>query len=361
MFQGYKKLDGFLSKYQKFIISTHESPDGDGLGAEIAFRELLIGLKKTAFILNSDPIPDKFLFIDPDNEINIFNKNLNLPSNLNEYAVFVLDTNDFNNIGAAYHHIKDTINEVFIIDHHEGGDNKFEDNFIKAEASSASEIIYDILKYYSDYVRPNNMVLAIYGDIDSNKTKKDVEKIFSSFKSKRPPDIFVPEELQQLNTRKAVENKDKLQTVIILGFLGPSINNLDYYSMEVLNSLLNGLGSRMFEKLRGEKALAYYVGSNYIPGLETGAYLFYIGTISEKKEEAINGILEQIDKLREEDISPEELEMAKRNLIGEKSLSLQTIGSQAFSSSINELFGLGHNWDDLFVKKRNPKCVYARI
>ncbi len=76
MFQGYKKLDSFLSKNKKFIISTHESPDGDGLGAEIAFKELLTRLKKTAYILNSDPIPDKYLFIDPDKEINIFNENL---------------------------------------------------------------------------------------------------------------------------------------------------------------------------------------------------------------------------------------------------------------------------------------------
>jgi bifunctional oligoribonuclease and PAP phosphatase NrnA len=151
MFPGFKKLDSFLTKNQKFIISTHESPDGDGLGAEIAFKELLTSINKTAYILNSDPIPDKFLFIDPDNEINIFNKNLNLPAinELNEYAVFVLDTNDFDNIGAAYTHIKDKVKEVFIIDHHEGGDDKFEDNFIKAEASSASEIIYDIIKYYN--------------------------------------------------------------------------------------------------------------------------------------------------------------------------------------------------------------------
>ncbi|MBN2042053.1 MAG: bifunctional oligoribonuclease/PAP phosphatase NrnA [Spirochaetes bacterium] len=147
MFPGFKKLDAFLDKYDKFIISTHESPDGDGLGAEIAFNELLYCLNKEAVILNSDPIPDKFLFIDIDNEINIYNEKKDFP-NLEEYAVFVLDTNDFDNIGTAYKHIKDRVKDVFIIDHHEGGQDKFEDNFIKAEASSASEIIYDIIKYY---------------------------------------------------------------------------------------------------------------------------------------------------------------------------------------------------------------------
>jgi len=145
---GIKNLNDFLSKYEKFIISTHESPDGDGLGAEIAFNELLHKLGKTAFILNSDPIPDKFHFIDVENEINIYKKDFNFPDDLREYAVFVLDTNNFDNIGAAYHYIKDKVKEVFVIDHHEGGKDRLEDCFIKAEASSACEIIYGILKYF---------------------------------------------------------------------------------------------------------------------------------------------------------------------------------------------------------------------
>ena len=67
MLLGLKNLKNFLSRHEKFIISTHESPDGDGLGAEIAFLETLLRLGKTAFILNSDPIPDKYKFIDAEN------------------------------------------------------------------------------------------------------------------------------------------------------------------------------------------------------------------------------------------------------------------------------------------------------
>ncbi len=149
MLTGLKNLSDFLSKYQKFVISTHESPDGDGLGAEIAFNELLHHLGKTSFILNSDPIPDKFLFIDTDNEINIYSDDFKLPDDLDEYAVFVLDTNNFDNIGAAYHNLKDKIKEVFVIDHHEGGRDRIEADFIKVEASSASEIIYEIMRDYN--------------------------------------------------------------------------------------------------------------------------------------------------------------------------------------------------------------------
>ncbi len=164
MFLGLKNLRTFLSKYQKFIISTHESPDGDGLGAEIAFKELLDHLGKTSLILNSDPIPDKFLFIDVEGEINIYNDNFKFPDDLDEYAVFVLDTNNFDNIGDAYHKIKDNIQEVFVIDHHEGGHDRFEADFIKAEASSACEIIYEIMKDFN--VEPSlKAAQALYAGI----------------------------------------------------------------------------------------------------------------------------------------------------------------------------------------------------
>ncbi|MEW6087709.1 MAG: pitrilysin family protein [bacterium] len=224
----------------------------------------------------------------------------------------------------------------------------------------------DILKYYYDYCRPNNMVINIYGDIDAGKIQEKVNKVFAGFKSQELPVIRVPEELEPLNIRKAQKFNNKTQSVAILGFLAPDLKSPDYYPLEVLTSVLNGLGSRMFENLRGEKGLAYYVGSFYIPGLETGAYLFYIGTIPSKREEAVQGILDQIKKLQEEDITPEELQTAKQNLIGQKAISLETIGSQASSSGLNELYGLGYDWDDKYketinkVTAENVKSVAKR-
>lgn len=215
MFPGYKKLDSFLTKYQKFIISTHESPDGDGLGAEIAFKELLRNLNKEAIILNSDPIPDKFLFIDIENEINIYNGNMKLPD-LNEYAVFVLDTNDFDNIGTAYDQLKDHIKDVFIIDHHEGGQDKFEDNFIKAEASSASEIIYDIMKYYNK-IPSFKAAQALYagilfdtGSFRYPKTSPDTFRIIASLVDlgANPFDIY--EKIYESNSLVSFELRAKM-------------------------------------------------------------------------------------------------------------------------------------------------------
>ncbi len=149
MHSGFKNLDEYLSRYEKFIISTHESPDADGIGAELAFHELLQALGKKSLILNSDPLPDTLEFLDIDREIHIIDGEDYVPHDIDEHAQIVLDTNDFDNIDHLQHP-QDRVRDIFIIDHHEGGDSdKFETNFIRAEASSTSEIIYEIISYYN--------------------------------------------------------------------------------------------------------------------------------------------------------------------------------------------------------------------
>lgn len=148
MEHSFINLNAYLEKHDKFIISTHESPDADGIGAEIAFIELLRHLGKTSVIINSDPIPDNIDFIDIDGDINLFDDYFTKLKNPEEYAHFILDTNNYDNIGHAYLTLKDTVKDVFIIDHHEGGSNIFADNFIRSDVSCCCEIIYDIRKYY---------------------------------------------------------------------------------------------------------------------------------------------------------------------------------------------------------------------
>ncbi len=142
-------LDAFLEKYDKFVISTHESPDWDGLGGEIAMFELLKSLGKHPLIINSDPTPETFNFLDMEHNINVMNGSFTLPDDITEYAQLVLDTNDYDNIGSAYHVLKDKVRAYFIIDHHEGEAERAGSNIIKAEASSVCEIVYNIIRHYN--------------------------------------------------------------------------------------------------------------------------------------------------------------------------------------------------------------------
>jgi len=141
-------LDTFLAKHEKFVISTHESPDWDGLGGEIAMFELLKNLGKKPLIINSDPTPDSFQFLDMEHDINVMNGDFTLPGDITEYAQLVLDTNDYDNIGSAYHVLKDKVRAYFIVDHHEGDAERVGTNIVKAEASSVCEIVYHIIRHY---------------------------------------------------------------------------------------------------------------------------------------------------------------------------------------------------------------------
>ncbi len=223
MFPGFEKLGVFLAKYNRFIISTHESPDGDGLGAEIAFRELLTGMGKESIILNSDPTPDKYLFFDIDKEINIYNKDMDL-SGFKDCAVFVLDTNDFDNIGSIYNHIKDFVKDVFIIDHHEGGENKFEDNFIRVEVSSASEIVYDIIKYYN--ITPSfKTAQALYsgilfdtGSFRYPKTSPETFRIIASLVELGANPFLIYEKIYESNSLDSFELRAKMLSTMEIHF-----------------------------------------------------------------------------------------------------------------------------------------------
>ena len=160
MNSGLDNVIQFFEKNRKIVITTHESPDADGLGAEIALKELLDSLGAESFIVNGDPTPDKLCFLDAGSVINIASDFI-LPDDISEFAVIVLDTNNFVNTGSAYSLLSPYVNEIFIIDHHEGGEDYIDTHFVMVEASSASEIVFFIMDHYRhDFSR--NAAQALY-------------------------------------------------------------------------------------------------------------------------------------------------------------------------------------------------------
>lgn len=181
MDESLKSVEDFIKTHKNFIITTHESPDVDGLGAEIAFAALLKKLGKNCTIINSDPTPEKFLFLDMDSEINVIAKGYDPPSDLENYALVVLDTNDFTNIGTIANLIKEEIAGIFVIDHHEGSNNRATSTYVKVKASSASEIIYTIYEHFKikpEFKAAQAMYAGILFDTGSFRYPKTSPKTF---------------------------------------------------------------------------------------------------------------------------------------------------------------------------------------
>ena len=212
-----KKLDEFLNRNDKFIISTHESPDADGLGSEIAFLDFIKQIGKKAIILNSDPIPEICQFLDIDEEIIIFEDESQLPDDIEEYALFVLDTNDYSNIGSVYKYLNERVKENFIIDHHRGNDQKMIDlNFIQAERASTSEIIYSIIKHYKKELNLKT-AQALYtgivfdtGSFRYPKTTSETFQIASHLVSTGVNPLKVYEQLYESNALSSLQLRGKI-------------------------------------------------------------------------------------------------------------------------------------------------------
>ncbi|MDA3781357.1 MAG: bifunctional oligoribonuclease/PAP phosphatase NrnA [Bacteroidales bacterium] len=134
----------YLNLNDKFIITCHESPDGDALAAEYSLGKGLINLNKNIKILNSDPSPETFKFGDPIHLIKQYETEKDLPEDLENWTLLIVDT-EKSNIGTISKILFDKVKNIIIIDHHNYGETNNPYIFLNPDAGSSCEIIYEIL------------------------------------------------------------------------------------------------------------------------------------------------------------------------------------------------------------------------
>jgi len=205
--------------------------------------------------------------------------------------------------------------------------------------------------FYKSLLHPKNLVISIVGDINSVEILQYIEAIMGhlqgdDFTSPTFDPVVAPTDIQV-----ATKYKEKEQAHLVMGFLGTTMYHPDRFPMEVLSSILSGQGGRLFVRLRDQMSLAYSISPFSLELIDTGYFAVYIGTSPNKIEQATEGILSELQRIREEPVPTEELERTKRYLLGSYAISLQRNSSQAFSYALNELYGLGYNYLADYPKK----------
>jgi zinc protease len=145
-------------------------------------------------------------------------------------------------------------------------------------------------------------------------------------------------ELDQAEYQESVESK---QTTIVLGLRAPRMGSPDYFAFRVMNTMLSGMGGKLFGELREKKSLAYSVHASHDAALRAGIYQIYIGCSPEKVQEAKKGLLKVLKDFTEEKIDPLDLERAKTYMAGLNKMGLQANRSQVYSYGRYEMSGLG--------------------
>ena len=210
-----------------------------------------------------------------------------------------------------------------------------------SEESVSGLKVADLKAHHQKFAAPNNCVLAIYGDVKASEVKSAVEKAFGQWKKAEA--VQSPRsKVQSPKANRVVENRDKKQAVMVVGFPGTTLDSQDRYALELLQEACSDLGSRLFLRVREELGLAYYVGAQHFPGVAPGYFAFYVGTMPEKVELVEKELLREAELLRTEGLTEAELKRAKAKIIGQKKIARQDLGGLAATTALDELFGLGY-------------------
>jgi zinc protease len=214
----------------------------------------------------------------------------------------------------------------------------------------------DVQLYWNGALRPATTVLSIYGDVDAAEVERVVKYLFHDFK-RAPQQIMPPAPPAPLPKFTAREElKPGLtQSVIFYGYPGVPIKDADRYAMTVLDGALSGIdypGGRLHARLR-DNQLVYGVHAYNLGGIDTAMFVVQAATTPDKRAQVQSIIEEEVNRLRVENISAEELERAKSMAIAERAISLQSNAAQAGEVTSDELFGLGFRVDDDYEQKIN--------
>ena len=209
------------------------------------------------------------------------------------------------------------------------------------ESSVQSLSIEQIKSHHARLVTPGNQVLSVFGDIDIDQVKKELSNLWEDTSSASGIELPQSDSEAQVENLTLSETCDKKQSVVVFGFHGTTLFDKERHALDLLQETCSDLGSRLFMRIRDELGLAYYVGAQHMPGVVPGYFGFYAGTSPEHVEQVKEEFKKQIEKIKSEGITQQELDRSKAKMLGQKQIARQDLGHLAMTSALDELYGLG--------------------
>lgn len=196
------------------------------------------------------------------------------------------------------------------------------------EIIGSSEVIHTIdrqtiIDYQSKHYRPNNMVISVAGNVKHQRVVDGVEELFGNIAP--GPDSRNASLCDKLSSDLVLPlAKATNQAHLVIGAHGYSYDHpLDMAATVLANLLGSGASSRLFTNVRGERGLAYHVYAEYSNYTDTGLFEIYAGVNLDKINLAMEAILEEVRRVREEPVDHEELVKVKNKMNGAMAMSLE--------------------------------------
>ena len=198
----------------------------------------------------------------------------------------------------------------------------------------------DLEQYFRTYYAPNNCVVVISGNVKVDEVKRMAEKYMATIPANLPPKPVHLVEPPQTGERRVTIQKEVPSPYLMIGYHTPEATNKDYYSLSILNAVLtSGNSSRLYSELVDKKQLANMVGSDFSESFDPNLFTLYaIAAKGIKESEIESAIYSEIDKIKKDGITENELQKIKNQKLIEFYAQIETINGKSNNIGTYELF-----------------------
>lgn len=217
----------------------------------------------------------------------------------------------------------------------------FGDHPLGWDIAGRKEVIHavkrkDFVDYMDMFYHPNNMVIALAGNIDEANALETTQKLLSDIESRNVPS-YQGIKIGQTEPKLKVEYKKTDQAHLALGVVTFEQTSPKRYISAILNTILGaGMSSRLFIEVREKRGLAYYISSGNEGYLDTGTLAVQAGIQLNGVEDAIKVILEQLNRMKA-DVTEAEMKKAKDFLRGKLYLEMENTRNVATTFGTQEI------------------------
>ena len=211
----------------------------------------------------------------------------------------------------------------------------------------------DLADFHATYYRPNNAFIAIVGDVTMKEIMPKLEKAFGDWAKGDVPATSIPAAPAQSDSRiYLIDRPGSVQTVLQLGTLGIERTSPDYFAVLLADRVLGGGPSgRLFLNLREDKGYTYGAYSNFGGSKFKGTWISSSEVRTDVTEGAMKEFMYELNRLRTDPVSAEELDNAKRAIIGGFALSLEAPNALLQNIITQKLYNLPADYWDTYPQK----------
>ncbi|HSG17259.1 MAG TPA: pitrilysin family protein [Anaerolineae bacterium] len=223
----------------------------------------------------------------------------------------------------------------------------------------------DLVGFYEGYYGPGGMIITVVGGLEPADALAKVESAFGDWLCDQAPMPEAPAAERPAEiVRTNVDMPQKTQSDIVLGLPGPQRAAEDYLEASMANTILGvfGMMGRLGKNVREEQGLAYYAFSRLRGGVGPSPWYVSTGVSPDKVEQAIDSILHEIDRLRNEPLPAEDLADSQAYRTGSLPVGLETNSGLAGTITDMEFYGLGLDYLQLLpdkIQAMTPATVQA--